>query len=269
MMVTDNIKFTKNEYTLKDFGMFKLCPAMYALSILYPDTAPMKGVRLRLRVEAEILLQTLAMLSANKKTYLKGTSLFLADAVDCFNICLKNGSLRKYDFTSEDIALIADGLYDKAQRITEDIHRWIKGTKYTIEKGGRKVYTIGTSSFIYSCSFRAVDGKIYSWRSINADEYLDFPVISSGENPNTAIRYSDIMELLSGDDIASDRVGAIIMMMRKINTQFESGFYEDDGIKRVAELINDIQTHDFTHFCKKPSEFCNYCKYFDKCRQLL
>lgn len=267
-MTTESIKFTKTEYTLKDLGMFKLCPAMYMLNIIHPYTPPIKGEQLRLRSEAEILLQSLSMISAGKKVYIKGTSQFLADIVDCFNICLKNGKTKAYGFTSEETALMANGLYDKAERITDDIHRWIKGNKYSISKGGRKSYPMGTSSFIYSCSFRAVDEKIYSWRSINADEYLDFPVISAGKK-NFITHHAEILDLLSGNDKSADRVGAVIKMIRKINTQFESGFYEEDGIKRVAELINDIQSHDFAQFCKKPSEFCNYCKYFDKCRQIL
>lgn len=268
MTVTENIKFTKTEYTLKDIGMFNLCPAMYMLSIMHPDTPPIKGEQLRLRAEAEILLKTLGMISASDKTYFKGTSQFLADMVDCFGICLKDDNLKELSFTPEETVLIANGLYDKAERITEDIHRWMKGNQYTISKGARKVYPMGTSSYLYSCSFRAIDTKSKSWRSINADEYLDFPVINAGKS-NFITHHKDIMELLSGNDTSADRVGAVIRMMRKINTQFESGFYEDDGIKRVADLINDIQSHDFAQFCKKPSEFCNYCKYFDKCRQIL
>lgn len=271
--MTNIINLKKTEYTLKDFAIFKLCPMMYKCSVFYPDQPPISGEQRRLKCEAEILsdafLRFAQAVSESGRVYYKSTSLCLTDIVVVLTDCLRERLSKSDEFNEYDIALITNGLYDKAEAIVADIHRWIKGTHYTISHGVQKLYPMDEFSFKYSCAYRSVDCDNGGWRSIYIDEYKDFPVFSAGSRHRNLVHYADILEVLNGNDPITDRVGLIIKIIRKINIQIESGYYEQDGLERIAALGNEINNYDFEHTCKKSSEFCNYCKYFDKCRQIL
>lgn len=271
--MTSSINLIKTEYTLKDFAMFKLCPMMYKCSVLYPNQLPISNEQRRLHYEAEILSDAFSRFTDNvisgRKTYFKNTSLCLNDIVEYISICLRKRLLSDDDFNQYDIALITNGLYDKAEKITDNIHRWIKSTRYTIRNGIEKKYSMNGFSFLYKCSYRSIDVDNGGWRSIYIDEYRDFPVFSAGKHSKRLMHYADIMEALNGNDSSIDRVGLVMKIIRKINIQIETGYYEQDGLDRISALGAEIKSYDFEHPCKKSGEFCNYCKYFDKCRQIL
>ncbi len=273
MTNTNNIKFTKSEYTLRDFALFKLCPMMYTCSILYPTQKPINGEQRRLMLEAGILSDGFSRfantVSACKKTYFKNTSLCLVDMVTSISDCLRERLSCSDEFDAHDVNIITNGLYDKAELIVADIHRWIKGSRYTILGGIQKQYQMDKFAFKYYCSYRSADCDKDGWRSIYINEYKDFPVFSAGDHHRRLIHYKDILKALDGDDPLTDRVGLALKVMRKINIQIESIHYESDGLERIACLGREIDNYDFSNACRKPSGFCNYCKYFEKCRQIL
>lgn len=273
MNIKEIINNTKSEYTLKDFAMFKLCPMMYKCSVLYPEQTPISGEQRRLQYEAGILSDAFSAftdkVSSQRKIYFKNTSLCLTDIVECISDCIRTKLKSNDDLNEYDIELITNGLYDKAERIVSDIHRWIKGSRYTILGGMQKKYAMNGFTFNYVCSYRSADIDNGGWRSIYIDEYKDFPVFSAGKSNPRIIHYADIMDVLNSDDTSANRVGLALKIIRKINIQIESGYYEQDGLERISALGKEIQAYDFEHPCKKSGEFCNYCKYFDKCRQFL
>ncbi len=270
MITENNISLKKSEYTLRDFAVFKLCPMMYKCSVLYPEQKPISNEQRRLHFEAEILRTSfehfVKSVQDNERVYFKNTSLFLTDMVSEISQCLK---AELYRLERHEVEAVTNNLYDKAELIADGIHRWIKGSKYTIMDGITRKYPMKGFTFIYKCAFRSADVDNGGFRSIYIDEYNDFPVFTAGKKNKGLIHYADIMESLDGDDYGCDRAALAMKIIRKINIQIETGYYEQDGLARIDALGREITTFDFDGKCKKPSEFCTYCKYFDKCREFI
>lgn len=265
--------FVKIEYTLTDFAKFKLCPMLYANSVLYPDQEPIGKEQKRLKLEAEFLSDAFWSLteaiSASGKSYCANTIQFMADITEHIYNRAREYNAENDCFDEHDMRLITNGVCDKAEYTEADILRRLKGSAYTIIRGTQKRYQTDDFSFIHSCAYAFVDCDNGSVRSIYINEYKDFPVFSAGKRHRHLIHYADILKALDGDNPSTDRMGLAIKIIRKITTQIESGYYLNDGLERIANLGKEIADYDFKHTQKKPSGFCNYCKYFDKCRQFL
>jgi len=73
------------------------------------------------------------------------------------------------------------------------------------------------------------------------------------------------MAILNGNDYLADRVYLAMKIIKKINIQLESKRFVKDGIERITSLADEIKNYDFSSPCKKESQYCRFCRYFDKC----
>lgn len=269
MTQNENKTFTKDKYTLEDFALFKLCPALYAYSVVFPDKDYSTQEQKRLALETRILKNAFSSFaSANEekeRLFFNSTRKCTVHIFDEINNECEKLYLTREISNTEELKTFLMSLYEKAEKIIIETHRWAKGTRYTIINGVEKEYDFNNFKFIYHSSFRAFDYDLKKYKTIYINEYETFPVFSAGSKDNDLFHYKDILNALSGNDSRTDRVGLVIKIIKKINGQLESTLYIDDGYERIEALAKEIQNYNFSKPDKKKSGFCRFCKFSDKC----
>ena len=269
MINTADIIFTKSEYTLEDFAAFKLCPMLYFNMITDPSKSFCSKEQLRLSYEGEILSDMFSehveFNLSKEKIYYKNTSHCLVELTSDIPARCSEKFKSSGVFDISDIEEASGNIYNKAAEIVDDIHRWIKGSRYTIIGGVKKDYLLDGFIFTYKSDFRSVDYDKKKCRTIYINQYSTFPVSSAGQKYRALAHYKDIMAILNGNDYLADRVYLAMKIIKKINIQLESKRFVKDGIERITSLADEIKNYDFSSPCKKESQYCRFCRYFDKC----
>ncbi|MBE7012637.1 MAG: hypothetical protein E7416_00960 [Ruminococcaceae bacterium] len=268
-MITKEYRFTKDQYTITDLAKFRLCPNMYAYSVIGDEHQPVTDEQKQFMIEAQIFAKAFNAFAEDailgNKVYFKMTSRCLWDLMDFINQYIREYFLSNPPEDRKMPVRVAENLFKKAEDITDVISRTVRGARYRFVRGKKEVFTVDGCQFIHYSPYMFEDIKRATTRSMLVYEYIDFPVFSAGDSKGIPQHYNDIIKELKDNDTSADRVGMAIKIIRKINTQIESGYYTEDGLERISQTCREIADYDFSNPEKKKSGFCAYCKYRENC----
>lgn len=112
---------------------------------------------------------------------------------------------------------------------------------------------------------RFVDYDKKTWRMSQNSTYIHFLVLKTSDNKSELKHYADMITALDNNDPNEDRINLVSRIIAKINIQFDSKRYANDGIARTDALVDEICNYNFARAATMPSKYCTYCRYSETC----
>lgn len=97
--------------------------------------------------------------------------------------------------------------------------------------------------------------------------YVDFLVLKTEKDSTDLIHYADMINALDENQDNCDRINLVTRIIGKINIQFDSVRFANDGIKRTNYWVRKIKKENFLEVKAKPSRYCQYCTINDICME--
>lgn len=259
----------KSEYTLTELAIFKLCPKLY-----FHREADGKGAflsRLQLKFYAEAVMycdlfrRFMDYNLEHKKVYVKDENTYLTTIRELHRITISENRPYFSFMSNYEIEDIARNIYNKMLSFIENSKQYLKGNAYTVITHSNKEYEGDGYKLIVEHDNRFVDYDLKTWRMSQNSTYLEFLVLKTTDGKSELKHYAEMIQALDRNDPNEDRVNLIARIIAKINIQFDSKRFADDGIKRTDELVSQVCGYDFGRAAPMSSEYCTYCRLNDIC----
>lgn len=262
----------KKSYTIKQLCTYKLCPKLYYH--LYVRPTPLAFInmyQLKMYTERVFFAETLDRFMKynyeNKKWYSINSNEpekvinLLADEVlndnaanfNCFDEQILQGCR---NFAVDSIMNL----------INNNVINYLHYDPYTIVKADIKEYNCGNYSLITE-----LDTAIYttdkqkSKRASQNKLELDFLIFKSTSSDINIKHYNQMTNVLDNGNKLTDRIFLVNRMISKINIQFDSVRFINDGKNRCKGLLAEILNTNFSDIQPIASNFCRCCIVRDVC----
>lgn len=260
----------KQKYTLTEMAYFKLCPRLY----YHLESDELKGVyatkhQLKFYFEAilfcDLFNRFMHYNLKNKKVYRKQTGEYRKILDFLWPGCIAFHS-RLFSFFNEyEKRDIYRNAFEKVCLSIEKSEQYIIGERYTVISYKHKDYSGKDYVLTVEHDNRVVDYDKKTWRMSQNSIYLHFLVLKTSDNKINMTHYADMISALDSNDQNEDRINLMSRIIAKINIQFDSKRYVNDGIARTDALVDEISNYNFANAASMPSEYCNYCRYSETC----
>lgn len=259
----------KENYTVTDLAIFKLCPRLYYHKNVDDQSAYTSRVQLRIYLEAILFcdlmrrfmdynLENKKVYDIDDRSYLAVLSKLARDIVD---------ENRKYFpfFSRYEIEDAGKNAHRKVYSSIENSKQYVKGNLFTLISYKDSVYKGDGYTVTVEHDNRFVDYEKKTWRMSQNSTYLEFLVLKTNDRKSKLVHYADMVKALDQNDADEDRINLVSRIIAKINIQFDSKRFAADGIKRTDALVREIEQYDFSLAEAKPSNYCNYCRLKTAC----
>ena len=260
----------KSKYTLTELAIFKLCPKLYYhLSVDDNRGTYLSRLQLKFYMEAvlycDLLRRFMDYNLANEKVYQKGTVEHEVVVNQLFNeTCQANIKFFPF-FSKYEIEDTIRNVSGKAKGFIENAMKYLKGNTYTVISYQNKQYAGNNYELIIEHDNRVVDYDLKTWRMSQNSTYLEFLVLKTSDNKSELKHYADMIKALDENDPNEDRINLTSRIIAKINIQFDSKRFANDGVKRTDELVSQVCEYDFSKAVAMDSDYCTYCRLNDVC----
>ncbi|MDD4496371.1 MAG: hypothetical protein PHV32_18860, partial [Eubacteriales bacterium] len=259
----------KDTYTLSELAIFKLCPKAYYHRELDNASVYLSKIQMRFYAEAimycDLFKRFMDYNLQNKKVYQKNDNSYIGIIKDLHKDCIeKNARLFSF-FSQYEITDTARNVYNKIISFVENSKQYLKGDTYTIISYNDSHYQGDGYEVVVEHDNRVVDYDKKTWRMSQNNTYLEFLVLKTSDRKSELIHYKDMIKALDENNSNEDRINLVSRIIAKINIQFDSKRFVDDGIERTNALVNEITQHDFSNAQPMPSNYCSYCRLNDVC----
>lgn len=261
----------KDSYLLTELAIFKLCPKLYYHQQQSGDNRGVYLSRLQLKFYAEAILycdlfkRFMDYNLKNKKVYLKDSTEYLEIIPELFKECCRDNIKHFSFFGKYELEDTIRNVSNKLKGFIENSVQYIKGNTYTVISYTDKNYEGNGYTLTIEHDNRVVDYDKKTWRMSQNRSYLEFLVLKTSDKKTELKHYADMIMALDKNLPDLDRVNLISRIIAKINIQFDSKRFADDGIKRTDDLVNQICNYDFGNAEAMPSGYCTYCRFYDVC----
>jgi hypothetical protein len=261
----------KSSYTLKELAIYKLCPKLYYHLYVNSESLAFSNLY-QLRLYAENVLY-IDLMNRFKKYNEKHDKVYSFYDVEVYYI-LKDLSEK----SAKDILPLFSCLpdYETNQMQEKALKRAVSFIANSVIKYmGYRFYTVKQAqSTYYDCGkFKLelqMDTVLYDMESsetrVNQNDLcLDFLAFRTNNYNMKLTHYDEMIEMLDENPYYADRLFLVNRIMSKINVQFDSVRFAEDGKTRVRKLVTEINKKDFSCDNTKPSDYCKYCCLSDVC----
>ena len=262
----------QNEYKLVELGLFKLCPKLYYHTHIDNNQGSyLNDLQLKFYCEAVLFCDIFRRFTdynlQNKMVYLKAATEYRPILIELAQESYAE-HFRNFSFLNEyEIKDIKRNVLYKVLNFIENGKQYIKGYEITLIPYSNKKYMGDGYELVIEHDNRYVDYTNKTYRISQNGIYLEFLVLKSSTGKSKLIHYKDMIAALDNNDENEDRINLISRIISKINIQFDSKKYANDGIVRTNELVKQINTYDFSKAKAMSSNYCNYCRFRDICMQ--
>lgn len=260
----------KNEYTLTELAIFKLCPKLY-YHRQTDDNAGVYLTRLQLKFYLEAVLYCNVFIRfidynlANKKVYHKNAAEHEAVIAELFKeSCTVNAKYFSF-FNQYEIEDAIRNVSGKTRSFFENAKKNLKGNTFTVIDHKNKRYKCDGFELVIEHDNRVVDYEKKTWRMSQNIIYLEFVVLKTSDNKSELTHYADMIKALDENDQNEDRINLIARVIAKINIQFDSKRFAGDGVTRANDLVRQVCDYDFSAAAVMESEYCSFCRLIDVC----
>lgn len=259
----------KDTYTLSELAIFKLCPKAYYHR--ENDNASVYLSKLQMRFYAEAIMycdlfkRFIDYNLQNKKVYQKNDNSYIGTINDLHKKCIEENARLFSFFSQYEMADTARNVYNKIISFVENSKQYLKGNTYTVISYSDNHYQGDGYEVIVEHDNRVVDYDKKTWRMSQNNIYLEFLVLKTSDRKSELIHYKDMIKALDENNLNEDRINLVSRIISKINIQFDSKRFANDGIERTNALVNEITQYDFSNAQTMPSGYCNYCRLNDVC----
>lgn len=259
----------KENYTITDLAIFKLCPRLYYHKNVDDQSAYTSRQQLRSYLEAilfcDLMCRFMDYNTENKKvygiddrSYLSVLSTLTREVIDA------NGRYFPF-FSRYEIEDAGKNAHRKVCSSIENSKQYVKGDSFTLISYKDSVYQGNGYTVTVEHDNRFVDYEKKTWRMSQNSSYLEFLVLKTNDRKSELVHYADMIKALDENDADEDRINLVSRIIAKINIQFDSKRFAADGIKRTDALVKEIEGYDFSIAEAKPSNYCNYCRLRTTC----
>lgn len=260
----------KSRYSLTELATFKLCPRLY----FHTEIDENKGVylnkhQLRFYFEAILFCDLFERFMQynldNKMVYCKGFNGHHDILHALWPNCIEFHKPFFEFFSEYEKQDVYRNVLHKVCSSLESSIQYITGEHYTILSYNSKDYKGAGYILTIEHDNRFVDYDKKTWRMSQNSTYLHFLVLKTTDSKTELKHYADMIQALNENDTNEDRINLMSRIIAKINIQFDSGRFVQDGIARTDDLVNEVCTYNFAKGTVMPSNYCTYCRYSETC----
>ncbi len=260
-------------YTLTELGTYKLCPKLYFYmkhSAFKNQVAFFSRFQLRFYMEAVLYCDLFNRFKAYNKNFRKVYSThdneYYYVILGLFeDTCEENIKYFSF-FSNYELKDIKESVLNKVVGFfcNNIIKSKETSSYFTIYDVPHSIYKGNDYDLVveYDTSIRIKKPRI-SQNSL----YTEFLVLKTGEKTEDIVHYAQMIEALDKNEEHCDRINLVMRIIGKINIQFDSVRFANDGIKRTNELTRQIREQNFRNIKPMKGKYCIYCKMNDVCKE--
>ena len=259
----------KNNYSLTELAVFKLCPRLYYHRRLDKKSAYTTGLQLHFYMEAimycDLFCRFMEYNVENKAVYDADKDTYMTVLRELYENVLSDVKGKFSFFSQYEISDAGRIAFDKVVSSIENSKEYLDGEHFTVVTYKNAEYDGNGYTLTIEHDNRFVDYDNKTWRMSQNNTYLEFLVLKTTDRKSKLVHYKDMIEALDDASTDEDRINLTSRIIAKINIQFDSKRFAMDGIRRTDRLVKDICRYDFSNADAMPSNYCNYCRFADVC----
>lgn len=259
----------KNSYTLSELAIFKLCPKAYYHRQTDDSSVYLSKLQMRFYAEAimycDLFRRFMDYNLQNKKVYQKNDNSYISTVKNLHKESIEENARLFSFFSQYEMTDTARNVYNKIISFIENSKQYLKGNTYTVISYSDSYYQGDGYEVVVEHDNRVVDYDKKTWRMSQNNTYLEFLVLKTSDRKSELVHYKDMIKALDENNSNEDRINLVSRIIAKINIQFDSKRFANDGIERTNALVNEITQYDFSNAQPMPSNYCSYCRLNDVC----
>lgn len=262
----------KDEYRLVELGTFKLCPKLYYHTHVGNGSGTyLNELQLKFYAEAIVFCDAFKKFMEynlqNEMVYKKASADYKKAVIDACQESYDQNMCNFPFLNDYEIKDIKRNVFYKVMNYIENGKQYVKGSEITIIPHTNKKYQGDGYELIIEHDNRYVDYTNKTYRMSQNSMYLEFLMLKTSSGKSKLVHYKDMITALDNNDEKEDRINLMSRVVAKINIQFDSKRYANDGIVRTNQLVNEIVSYDFSNARAMESNYCSYCRFRDICVQ--
>lgn len=259
----------KDNYTVTDLAIFKLCPRMYYHRQMEQNSCFTSRLQLHFYAEAvmycDLLRRFIDYNLENKAVYSDSDNRYISVIEKLHQECIEENRVFFSFLSVYELSDTSRNVLGKVLSTVENSKQYIKGHTFTLIDYKDAVYKGNGYTLTVEHDNRFVDYEKKTWRMSQSTSYLEFLVMKTDDHKSSLIHFKDMVEALDSNDPNEDRINLTSRIIAKINIQFDSKKFAADGIVRTDMLVNEVTKYDFSQATAMASNYCSYCRYYEFC----